>query len=65
MASVIKHKGKGSFLTEVGRCLIGYVDGKKKFKYASGERKVVKIRQRPGREWVESGWFSEDLLEDC
>jgi len=64
MASV-KHKQSESLLTEVGRCLIGYIDGKKKFKYANGQRKIVKIRQRPAKEWFESGWFSKNLLDDC
>ena len=65
MASVTKNKRKESLLTEVGRCLVGYVDGEKRFKYADKERKIVKIRQRPGKEWLDSGWFSRDLLEDC
>ncbi len=65
MASVIKDKQKEIFLTEVGRCLMGYVDGKKKFKYADGERRVVKIRQKPSKKWIEDGWFSRDLLNDC
>ncbi len=64
MASV-RHKQKETLLTEVGRCLIGYVDGKKKFKYADGQPKEVKIRRRAAKEWFEAGWFSKNLLDDC
>ncbi len=47
-----------------GRCLIGYLDGNKKFRLTEEKRKKVKFRNRITKEWIEEGWFSGNILDD-
>lgn len=57
-------KSKLSLLKR-GRILVGYKDGRVRFKFVSEPAKEVKIAKKPARKWILSGFFSDDLLEDC
>lgn len=60
----LKETDTVSSIWQIGRCLIGYLDGNKRFRLTEEERKKVKIKRRISREWMEEGWFSENILDD-
>ncbi len=66
MTGATKKNQRRSLIEQVGRVLIGFRDGKERFKFVEDDqKKVIKIRKRPSKRWIELVFFSDNLLEDC
>lgn len=65
MAGVVGNtKKQTEIVKKIGRCLRGWIDGKTVYRYIREMPRVVDIKPRSLKSWIEDGFYSRNLLDE-